>query len=87
MIGKIFHSVRNNNNLTAIRANDVKATVLVVYRSPHASMKDNIWLEQQLIRLYTKYYYKVNWDTIGRFWKTVEPAIKVNYGDEEKEGF
>lgn len=87
MIGKIFNSIRNSNGLSAIRANDVKATVMIVYRSPYASLQDNIWLEQQLIRLYTKYYIRVNWSTTGRFWKNTEPAIKVSYGDEEKEGF
>lgn len=82
MIGRVFHSIRNNNGLSGIRANDRKATVMMVYKSPFASDKENYKLEQQLLRIYTKYYIKVNIDNLGRFWEEKENRISVHYEDE-----
>lgn len=82
MIGKVFHSVRNLNDLTAIRANNRAATVILVYKSPYATQKENYRLEQKLLRIYTQYYLHVNFETLGQFWKEEEPTISVKYPDE-----
>ena len=81
MIGKCFHSVTNRNGITGIRCNSRAATTILCYKSPYATIKQNEWLERNLIRLYTAYYYKVLWETTGQFWKNSEPAITVSYAD------
>lgn len=42
--------------------------VLIAWRSPYASADHNVWLEQNLKKLYTKYYMKVLIDNMGYFW-------------------
>lgn len=87
MRAKIFQIKRNNKSLTAIRANETPATVLLAYRSPLASAKADYWLEQKLLRVYTRYYLRVNWENIGLFWKGNEPIIKVQYENKEEGDF
>ena len=79
MLGKNFHSVTNRNGILGIRCNNKSATTMMCYKSPYASAQSNNWLEHKLIRLYTTYYYKVIWESTGRFWKENEPAITATY--------
>lgn len=81
MTGRNFHSLKNQNGIVAIRYNYKSATPILTYQSPYASEKTNDWLQHKLIKLYEAYYYKVLWETRGRFWKESDSAIPVEYTD------
>lgn len=42
--------------------------LMIAWRSPYASEKQNAWLENQLQKAYNKYYIKVMLDNYGLFW-------------------
>lgn len=81
MIGNTFHSIRNAKGITAIRANHYKATVALIFKSPYATVEDNVWLERKLLKLYNAYYLKVSMQAVGRFWDEKGQTITVDYGD------
>ena len=81
MVEKDFNSTKNKNGIIGIRNNYRVGTTLLCYGSPHASVKANNWLEKKLLKIYQLYYYKVLWETRGRFWEEKESGLKVKYTD------
>ena len=72
MEGKVFHSVVSDIGHMGVQCNHCDALTIISYRSHHASRKTNEWLERQMIKVYTKYYFKVLLETQGRFWEDKE---------------
>lgn len=72
MLGNVFHTSVSDLGRLGINYNHSEALTVVCFRSPYASIKSNNWLERKLLRLYTVYYYKVLFETKGRFWKDVD---------------
>lgn len=44
-------------------------TMILCYKSPHASPITNHWLEYKILKLYTTYYKKVMRESMGKFWE------------------
>lgn len=45
-----------------------RQVIMMVWRSPHADIASNEWLEKKLRKIYTKYYLKVLVRSMGFFW-------------------
>lgn len=83
MVRHLFHSVVNKNGLVGIRSNNRNIITGLFYRSPNASVKSNNWLETQILRVYTRYYLKVTWETAGQFWQEQATHILTTYATHE----
>ncbi len=67
-----FHYEENPQRI-GIRTNLRPATTMILcYKSPHASPITNHWLEYKILRLYTAYYKKVMRESMGKFWEEDE---------------
>ncbi len=74
MLSTPFHSTpfhyEENPQRIGIRTNLRPATTMILcYKSPHASPLTNYWLEHKILKLYTAYYKKVMWESMGKFWE------------------
>lgn len=67
MWGRNFHSISNAHGLMGIKNNNSKSILMVCYKSPYSSLRNNIWLEKKLLAVYTRYYHKVMWESSGQF--------------------
>ncbi len=72
MLSTQFHYEENLQRI-GIRTNLRPATTMILcYKSPHASPITNHWLEYKILRLYTAYYKKVMRESMGKFWEEDE---------------
>ena len=84
MQSKVFHSITNKKGVLGIKCKFKPIVAVVSYKSPFASIKQNNWLEKELVKVYSRYYYRVLLSTSGRFWEeTKTPRIVVR---EETQG-
>ena len=68
MMNSRFEAVYDNHGHVGVQEKEGNhKCYLVAHRSKHASYENNLWLEKQLIKAYSRYYIKVLVDTFGRF--------------------
>jgi len=79
MARNIFEPIYNEKGMYGLQSKEccsgiTKGTkpehkiVMLAWRSPHASADRNNWLEKKLRKVYSRYYFMVLVDTLGRFW-------------------
>ncbi len=72
MLSAPFHYEENLQRI-GIRTNIRPTTTMILcYKSPHASPITNHWLEHKILKLYTTYYKKVMRESMGKFWEEDE---------------
>ena len=76
MQGRIFHSMTNKKGFLGIKCNYSPSVTIIGYKSPYATIRQNDWLEKKLVKVYSRYYYRVLISTSGRFWE--EPKAIVS---------
>lgn len=77
MWGRNFHCIVNRHGIMGLRCNNSKSTMMLCYRSPYASERNNMWLEKKMLALYTRYYHKVMWESKGQFLDTGQ-EVEIN---------
>lgn len=79
MRNNVFKTVQSSKGTMVIKSDDCENgitysegtksdIVVILWKSPHASLKRNQQLERDLYRIYRKYYIRVMLESFGRFW-------------------
>ena len=74
--------VKNSCNCI-IKGDNEKHMTLLAWRSPHATERQNHWLEKKLHRIYSRYYGKVMFSNYGLFWGDKEEKGVQQYGAKQ----
>jgi len=63
----LFRIIKNQKGLTGIKYQHINGVVAIICHSPYASPRSKVWLEQEMIKLYDRYYKRVYRESMGEF--------------------
>ena len=63
----VFETIRNKQGLVGINYLHRNGVIAVICHSPFASQRSRVWLEQEILRAYQRYYKMVRRESMGEF--------------------
>ena len=68
MLGQqVFKLVNNKKGMVGINYLHRNGVIAVLCHSPFASQRSRVWLEQEIVRAYQRYYKMVRRESMGEF--------------------
>ena len=81
-VRNLFSFKKNKKGMIGIQYSYADGVIAVISHSPYASARSRVYLEQEILRAYNRYYRMVCRESMGDFWD--ETAETINLSKEAK---